>query len=367
MITIIAEYIWIGIGDDCNVHSKTRILSGVSNILDISNFPNWDFDGSSTGHSVSTINSEIILKPCFICNNPFVIPNKYGETGEIRDVIVLCSTYFPDGITPTESNNRHIADLTMKKTQEVCPWFGLEQEYFLCNDKLNKSPVGFDSNQITTPTTKHYCGNGNEGQLGLGLTRPIADEHLRACLMAGIKISGMNAEVAPGQWEFQIGPCEGISQGDHMWVARFLLVRVAEKYGLTVNFLPKVLPDQFNGSGCHANYSTRLMRNPTQDERGLNGIDHINNAIKKLSNNHGKHMELYGVGNDKRMTGKNETASFNTFTSGVATRHTSVRIGTATYTNKCGYFEDRRPSSNCDPYLVTSLIQQTCTYQEDNH
>jgi glutamine synthetase len=359
MPTIVAEYIWIGSGDDCAIHSKTRVIHQplLNRDMTYADFPNWDFDGSSTGHSISTTNSEIILKPCFVCKHPLLLNYDVEKMYELNYFIVLCSTYLPDGITPTQSNNRHAAHLIMEETKECIPWFGLEQEYFLCDDAENKRPVGFVGN-LSTPTVKHYCGNGIEK--GFRLTRPVADEHLKACVIAGIKISGMNAEVAPGQWEFQIGPCEGISQGDHMWVARFLLIRVAEKHGLTVNFLPKLLPDPFNGSGCHANYSTELMRQQKPGDNGLTGLDHINNAINKLSKNHDKHMKSYGSENDKRMTGKNETASFDKFTSGVAARHASVRIGTATYTNSFGYFEDRRPSSNCDPYLVTSLIQETC-------
>jgi glutamine synthetase len=354
MVTV-AEYIWIGNGDDCTIHSKTRVLHQVVSPEDVNikDFPEWTFDGSSTGHSVSQSNSEIILKPCFVCCNPMLSDYKWNN---VPRYIVLCSTYLPNGCTPTQSNNRHTALMTMNKTQNSEPWFGLEQEYFLCGDIENKIPVGFGG-KSSTPTVKHYCGNGVER--GLILTRPVAEAHLNACITAGLCISGINAEVAPGQWEFQIGPCEGIQQGDHMWVARFLLIRIAEKHGLTVNFSPKLLPEPFNGSGCHANYSTKSMRSYV-DNNGLTGLNHINIAIDRLSETHDMHMKQYGSDNDKRMTGKNETASFDTFTSGVADRRASVRIGSETYKKKCGYFEDRRPSSNCDPYLVTCLIQNTC-------
>ena len=70
-------------------------------------------------------------------------------------------------------------------------------------------------------------------------------------------------------------------------------------------------------------------------------------------------MEVYGSDNNLRMTGNHETASYDKFSSGIANRGASVRIGNINYDNKKGYFEDRRPSSNCDPYLVTGKIFET--------
>ena len=70
-------------------------------------------------------------------------------------------------------------------------------------------------------------------------------------------------------------------------------------------------------------------------------------------------MFVYGEGNEQRMTGAHETANYSTFTHGIANRGASVRIGNETYNNKKGYFEDRRPSSNCDPYIVSSKIFET--------
>ena len=238
---------------------------------------------------------------------------------------------------------RFLANDIFNKKLDEKPWYGLEQEYFMMK---NGKPLGFD--ESTKTQGQYYCSVGAENAFG----REIALKHLEYCIIAGIKISGINAEVAPGQWEFQIGPCEGIRAGDHLWMARYILQRIGEEYHTQINFSPKPLSGDWNGSGCHTNYSTEIMREE-------NGLEHINVAILKLGEKHEEHMKVYGIGNELRMTGEHETASYDKFSFGIANRGTSIRIGNATFNNKCGYFEDRRPSSNCDPYIVTSKIFKT--------
>ena len=263
----VVEYIWLGGNNE--FRSKTRVLDNVNIAINIDDIPDWNYDGSSTGQATGR-ESEVIIKPKALFNNPF---------GPPYDYIVLCDTYLPDG-SPLYNNTRIVADMIFNEKLEEEPWFGLEQEYFLIDPTTNK-PLGFDE---TGKQGQYYCSVGCENAFG----RKIIDEHFRMCLFAGVKIGGINAEVAPGQWEFQIGPCVGIDAGDHLWTARYILQRLGEIHNVKIDLSPKPLKGDWNGSGCHTNYSTKNMREGTDEKTGLNYIDE---AIDKLSKNHQEHLQ----------------------------------------------------------------------------
>ena len=339
-IIICAEYVWIG--GNGELRSKTRTLKiPWQKVQNKDSFPEWNYDGSSTDQAPST-DSEVILHPCAIFNDPF--------RGNNNKIVMCYATNAKS--EPIKCNYRQKALETFNKKLYEEPWYGLEQEYFFIDPKNNR-PLGFPEATNDAVQGQYYCSVGSENAFG----RNIAEEHLQCCIEAGVNISGMNAEVAPGQWEFQIGPCVGIEEGDHMYVARYILQRVAEKHGVKVDLEPKPIEGDWNGSGCHINFSTKNMRHGTDNKTGL---EYIEEAIKKLGPKHKEHMEVYGTDNDKRMTGAHETSSYNEFSDGVANRGASVRRGNNTIKEQKGYFEDRRPASNCDPYLATSKLFETC-------
>merc|ERR1712232_673383 len=299
--------------------------------------PIWNYDGSSTNQAPGT-DSEVLIKPVAIFPDPF---RKHDN------ILVLCEAIHPVTKKPIPTNTRSAAKAIFDKKLQLKPWFGIEQEYTLIK-KDGFRPLGFPEVGVPAPQGPYYCGAGFDSAIG----RDVADAHLKACCYAGITISGINAEVMPGQWEFQIGPCEGIDSGDHLWMARYLMVRVCEELGVNVTFDPKPMSGDWNGAGCHTNYSTEPMRLP-------GGYKEIIKAIEKLGAKHLEHIQVYGEGNERRLTGAHETAPITKFSYGVANRGCSVRIPREAEANQCGYFEDRRPASNMDPYVVTSKIFDT--------
>ena len=328
----IAEYVWLDA--NLNFRSKSRTLNQRN--LKVNKIPDWNYDGSSTGQASGDF-SEVLLKPAAVFNCPFRGGN---------NVLVWCETYLPNG-SPTESNTRKNALELFSKDLESKPWYGLEQEYFIL-DPNTKKPLGFNEEG---KQGQFYCSVGHNNAFG----REIAEDHYQKCLKAGIKVSGINAEVAPGQWEYQVGPCVGIDAGDHLYMARYIMERVAENYNVLISYHPKELEGDWNGSGCHTNYSTKNMREGNK-KKNIKGIDYINDAISQLEKNHLEHMNAYGEDNNLRMSGEHETSSYDTFSSGVGNRGASIRIPTDTDKNGKGYLEDRRPASNCDPYLVTAKL-----------
>jgi glutamine synthetase len=331
-----AEYVWIG-GNGGDLRCKTKTLA--KSPASVGELPLWNYDGSSTNQAPGS-NSEVILHPKAIYPDPF----RGG-----KNILVLCDTYTPGGeALPT--NTRKGALEVMEKAKDLVPWFGIEQEYTLFEGD-GRTPFGWPSGGFPGAQGPYYCGAGAHSAYG----RYVADAHYRCCLFAGLAISGINAEVMPGQWEYQIGPSTGIDSGDEMVISRYLMLRVCEAFGVIVSFDPKPIPGDWNGAGCHTNFSTKAMR-----EEG--GYAEIIKACDRLGapGIPEKHMAAYGEGNERRLTGLHETASMSDFSYGVADRGASLRIPTAAEKDGKGYFEDRRPSSNMCPYRVTSMMVQTC-------
>jgi len=331
-----ATYIWIG-GSGEDIRSKTRTLPcAVKSLKDL---PAWNFDGSSTGQAPGD-DSEVWLKPVRYWRDPF----RRGD-----NILVMCECLHPHTKKPLPSNTRAKAQVVFENelVKNEVPWFGIEQEYTLF-EADGVTPLGWPQFGYPGPQGPYYCGNGTRRAYG----RQVVEAHYRCCLFCGINISGINAEVMAGQWEYQIGPCVGIDSGDSVWLSRFLLERLAEYFQVVVSFHPKPIKGDWNGAGCHTNFSTITMRND-------GGYAAIIEAIEKLGKRHKEHIAVYGLDNDQRMTGQHETADINAFSYGVANRGASVRIPNLAKIEGKGYFEDRRPASNMDPYVVTSMIANT--------
>lgn len=323
-----AEYVWID--GDSGLRSKTTTLDCKPN--DVSELKEWNYDGSSTNQAPGD-NSDVLLRPVAMFPDPF----RGGD-----NILVLCECWNNDG-TPNKTNFRHSCEKVMQTNADHEPWFGIEQEYTLFD--TDKQVLGWPKGGYPGPQGPYYCSVGANVAFG----RDIVEAHYRACLYAGVKISGVNGEVMPGQWEFQVGPCEGIEMGDHLWLARYLLYRVSEDFGVVVSFHPKPITGDWNGAGAHTNYSTKEMREE-------NGIKYIHDAIAKLAERHADHIAVYGEDNEKRLTGAHETGHISQFSSGVANRGASIRIPRHVSIEGKGYLEDRRPASNIDPYRVTEII-----------
>ncbi|AOW06441.1 glutamine synthetase [Yarrowia lipolytica] len=328
---VLAEYIWIDA--HFNIRSKCKTLD--KKPTSIEDLPEWNFDGSSTDQAPGH-DSDIYLRPAAIYPDPF----RRGD-----NIIVLAECWNNDG-TPNKFNHRHECAKLMSAHEKEVIWFGIEQEYTMFDESDN--PVGWPKGGFPAPQGPYYCGVGT----GKVFARDVVEAHYRACLYSGINISGINAEVMPSQWEYQVGPCEGISMADELWMSRYLLHRVAEEFGIKISFHPKPLQGDWNGAGCHTNVSTKSMREP-------GGMKHIEAAIEKLAARHKEHIAVYGEDNDMRLTGRHETGSIGSFSSGVANRGCSIRIPRSVAKEGYGYFEDRRPASNIDPYLVTGIMTET--------
>ena len=327
-----AEYVWIdGSEPTREVRSKTKILA------DGDEPGIWGFDGSSTNQATGD-NSDVVLQPVFQCPDPI----RGGD-----DIIVLCETLLTADLSPHPTNTRAAAREAMEKYGDQAPLFGLEQEYTLINP-MTGWPAGFPPNGFPAPQGPYYCGVGALKIHG----RDLIEEHTTACMQAGLAISGTNAEVMPGQWEFQIGPVDTVTVADHLWVARYLLFRLAENHEVEVSIEAKPMKGDWNGAGMHTNFSTQAMRD---------GYDAIITACEALGAE-GKpeeHLAGYGTGIEERLTGAHETQRYDQFSYGVSDRGASIRIPWQVEVDQKGYIEDRRPNANADPYVLTALMTET--------
>ena len=273
--------------------------------------------------------------------------------------LVMCEVFNPDG-TPHSSNTRSsLRKVLDAGGSETNPWIGFEQEYTLFT---KNRPLGWPETGFPKPQGPYYCGVGPDEVFG----RELVEKHTKACMDAGIAIYGINAEVMPGQWEFQLGyrgidgeDAGALNVSDHLWMARWLLYRIGEEYSIQPSLSNKPVPGDWNGAGCHTNFSTNATR-------GENGIEAIRDAIENLREKHDEHIAVYGHGLDQRLTGLHETCHIGTFHAGVSNRGASIRIPLQVEQKGYGYFEDRRPGANCDPYLVAArLISTVCGMDEE--
>ena len=331
-----AEYIWMdGHEPTQKLRSKTKVIDGPVN--SINDLPLWGFDGSSTNQAQGN-DSDCMLKPVFKVPDPI----RGGD-----DILVMCEVMNADGSVHSSNTRAHLRKVSEKFSDEEA-WFGIEQEYTLFE---GRNPLGWPEGGYPAPQGPFYCGVGADEVFG----RDIVEDHIQFCMDAGLEISGINAEVMPGQWEYQIGPLGPLDVADQMWISRWLLYRISEEYGVSATLHPKPVKGDWNGAGAHTNFSTKSMRQ-------TGGIDVINAACEKLSKKHDEHINVYGAHNEERLTGLHETCSIKEFRYGVSDRGASIRIPMQTSNDGFGYLEDRRPSANMDPYKVCSiLLETTCS------
>jgi glutamine synthetase len=334
------EYVWLdGYTPEPNLRSKVKIVNAETIGASIESFPMWNFDGSSTNQA-ETGNSDRLLKP---------VRTYMSDKFPLDTIYVLCEVLNPDG-TPHESNKRSQIGEGFEDL-----WFGFEQEYFIY-DRKNKCVLGHNENNLE-PQGKYYCGIG-EYVAG----RDFVEEHMNMCLNYGIDITGINAEVALGQWEYQVFSQGKLKGGDDLWITRYFLHKISEKYGYRIELHPKPLTHgEWNGSGLHTNFSTDMMR-----DNG--GHEYFTALFNAFESRHEDHIKAYGSENHLRLTGNFETQSIDKFSWGVSDRGASIRVPQDTAKDWKGYVEDRRPGSNADPYkiikeMVKSLIMTEQIYE----
>ena len=332
------EYVWLdGYKPEPNLRSKVKIIE-VNSKEDLENIPEWGFDGSSTKQAEGHF-SDCYLKP--------VRGYVKSSISEYCTVYVLCEVLNSDG-KPHETNDR----AKLGKDDEEF-WVGFEQEYFIRSGH-HKSIIGFNNGGIIDPQGTYYCGVG--GQM---VGRSLTEQHLDMCLEYGIGIEGTNAEVALGQWEYQVFAKGKVQAADDLWMSRYFLYKIAEKQGYQIELHPKPLTTgDWNGSGMHCNFSNKRMR-----ETG--GEEYFNSIFKVFGSRAKVHIENYGSDNHLRLTGKHETQSIDKFSWGVSDRGASIRVPKSVGETWKGYLEDRRPASNANPYCILNVICESLEFAKE--
>lgn len=338
--SFILEYIWIdGRG---NLRSKYRTAfpkfdsyaDAAHNYIAVKD---WNYHDSST-YQASTENTEIALIPVAYYLNPFF------EQG--RAFLILCKTYNADG-SPTNTNFRHDAEKLFESSTShyLDPYFRINQEYFIIQSSgtTNFAPLC----SYEQPQPDYYCGVGNV------TLRNLAEKHYQYCLNAHLKISAVNAEMEPTQWQFQIGPSSKISASDELWVARYILVKLSEEFRVCICFKPKSLPNPSNSSSLHLH--TSFSTQETRDAQNQNGLKCIYQYIDRLSKKHTEHICIYGHNSNRVHSG----SDYHTFSFASGYRGNNICIPKSVLKAGCGYLEDMRPASNADPYRVTAAIFST--------
>jgi len=321
------EYIWLdGYQPEPSLRSKTKIVDSAPSSP--GDCPDWSFDGSSTEQATGD-NSDCLLKPVRLVPDPC----RKNAFLVLTEVLAADGSVHPSNLRGTFEDDSDF-------------WFGFEQEYTLMQDG---QPLGFPTGGFPGPQGPYYCSVGTDNASG----RDIVEAHLDACLDAGLSVTGINAEVMKGQWEYQLFGKGAKTAADDLWISRYLLHRTAEQFGVTVSLHPKPIKGDWNGSGCHSNFSNTAIR-----EQG--GEELIKGICEKFAAEHAAHIGDYGSDNDQRLTGLHETQNIDTFSYGVSDRGASIRIPVATVQDGWkGYLEDRRPASNMDPYRVVARILST--------
>ena len=342
IMQVVVEYVWtVRPQTGLEFRSKTRVLQLPTQQPVISQIPEWNFDGSSTGQA-TTGESEILLKPYALYRNPF-------QSGT-NEYVVFCECFYPDW-NPTDDNTRATLREYMNKHIEVWDakfWFGFEQEFFIRHILSDGTPGPLLTSPIQ-PQGPYYCSVGAGGNEKV---MAYLEKALRLGLAMDLELTGVNLEVAPSQGEFQVR-AEGAQAADQLTAMRWVLAVLLGKDGLVADYRPKPLGAGWNGSGLHTNISTTSMRN------GAAGLAEIHTLLAVFRRRHTDHMAVYGEGNQERLTGAHETSPFESFTVGVGSRATSVRIPTEVQKNGYGYFEDRRPAANADPYAITLEVMRS--------